>query len=345
MKIRTRDFIYTKDDLFFASTNYVHPEDRVISFLRYIPDENGDRIKNGRKYSKVNSDEAYSYLKENHPEYLYFCNVTNIEMMGVPINKIETIIKPDERLKEIREGKENKFLYEKLIDLSDFFHYIGGIAYEKLGISGSILPNLEKNDISDLDFVVYGLNNHKKAIEIFKSYKDKEIKLPNKTIVLNSIGDDFWDRLYEKRIKDSSLTKEDFSFYESRKNNRGVVDETLFDILLTRDWSEIHGKWNDTKYEKIGDGKIEARIKNDMLSFDNPAVYEIDDLKILKGEDINITEIASFTHTYAGQAINGEEIIAQGKIEKISENRKYRYRLVVGTTRESMNEFIKLKDR
>ncbi|MDR3290546.1 MAG: DNA polymerase subunit beta [Methanobrevibacter sp.] len=345
MKIRTRDFIYTKDDLFFASTNYVHPEDRVISFLRYIPDENGDRIKNGRKYSKVNSDEAYSYLKENHPEYLYFCNVTNIEMMGVPINKIETIIKPDERLKEIREGKENKFLYEKLIDLSDFFHYIGGIAYEKLGISGSILPNLEKNDISDLDFVVYGLNNHKKAIEIFKSYKDKEIELPNKTIVLNSIGDDFWDRLYEKRIKDSSLTKEDFSFYESRKNNRGVVDGTLFDILLTRDWSEIHGKWNDTKYEKIGDGKIEARIKNDMLSFDNPAVYEIDDLKILKGEDINITEIASFTHTYAGQAINGEEIIAQGKIEKISENRKYRYRLVVGTTRESMNEFIKLKDR
>ncbi|MDR3222914.1 MAG: DNA polymerase subunit beta [Methanobrevibacter sp.] len=345
MKIRTRDFIYTKDDLFFATTNYIHPEDRVISFLRYIPDENGDRIKNSGRYSKVNSDEAYKYLKENHPEYLYFCNITNIEMMGVPINKIKTIIKPEERLKEIREHKENKFLHEKLIDLSDFFHYIGGIDYEKLGISGSILLNLEKNDISDLDFVVYGLNNHKKAIEIFKNYKDKEVELPNKTIVLNSIGDDFWDRLYDKRIKDSSLTKEDFSFYESRKNNRGVLDGTLFDILLTRDWNEIHGKWNDIKYEKIGEGKIEAKIKNDILSFDNPAVYEIEDLKILKGEDINITEIASFTHTYAGQAIDGEEIIAQGKIEKISENRKDRYRLVIGTTRESMNEFIKLKDR
>lgn len=215
-KVRTRDFIYTKDDLFFATTNYVHPEDRILSFLRYIPKENGDRIRNGKRYSKVDSDEAYNYLKENYPEYLYFCDVTNMEMMGVPLNKIK-IIKPEERLKEIRESCENKPLYKSLIDLADFFHYIGGISYEKLGISGSILPNLEKETISDLDFVIYGLKNHRKAIEVFKICKGKEVELPNKTIVLNFIDDDFWDRLYEKRIKDLSLTKEEFSFMKVEK--------------------------------------------------------------------------------------------------------------------------------
>lgn len=66
-QVRTRDFIYTTDGLFFASTNYVHPDDRFISFLRYIPDSNGDREKDGKKYRKVTSDEAYSYLRENHP--------------------------------------------------------------------------------------------------------------------------------------------------------------------------------------------------------------------------------------------------------------------------------------
>ncbi|MDR2623241.1 MAG: DNA polymerase subunit beta [Methanobrevibacter sp.] len=343
MRLRTRDFIYTKDDLFFATTNYVHPEDRVLSFLRYVPDENGDRIKNGKRYSKVTSDEAYNYLKENYPEYLYFCITTNMEMMGVPFNKIKGIIRPEERLKEIRESSENKSLYKNLVDLTDFFHYIGGIPYEKLGISGSILPNLEKDDVSDLDFVVYGLKNHKKAIETFKTYKDKEVELHDRFVVLNSIGDDFWDGLYDKRIKDSSLTKKEFSFYESRKNNRGVINGILFDILFTRDWDEIHGVWADVKYEKVGDAKIEARIKSATLAFDNPAVYEVEDLKILNGADVNITEIASFTHTYAGQVIDGEEIIAQGKVEKVSENMKDRYRLVVGTTRESINEFIKLK--
>ena len=51
--VRTRDFIISTDGLLFASTNYIHPEDRIICFLRYIPDENGDREKDGIRYSKV----------------------------------------------------------------------------------------------------------------------------------------------------------------------------------------------------------------------------------------------------------------------------------------------------
>ena len=49
-QVRTRDFIYTSDDLYFASTNYIHPKDRVISFLRYIPDPKGDRQKDGKRW-------------------------------------------------------------------------------------------------------------------------------------------------------------------------------------------------------------------------------------------------------------------------------------------------------
>ena len=153
--VRTRDFIISTDGLLFASTNYIHPEDRIICFLRYIPDENGDREKDGIRYSKVGSEEAYAYLRENHPDYLYFCDVTNVEMMGVPIDKVERIIKPEERLKGLRATYYDKINYKvangeeldykeellsKLFDLSDFFHYVAGINYEDLGISGSILP-------------------------------------------------------------------------------------------------------------------------------------------------------------------------------------------------------------
>ena len=368
MKVRTRDFIYTTDDLFFASTNYIHPEDRFISFLRYIPDENGDRIKNGKKYSKVTSEEAYSYLKENHPEYLYFCDVSQVEMMGVPVKKIKKIIKPEERLNEIRleelANPSDNPLIEKLLKVADFFHYIAGIDYKNLGISGSILPRLQKTDVSDIDFVVYGLENHRKAMKTFENYKDKEveIKVVNengttiKKITLNPIQDSYWERIYNKRMKDSSLTKEEFCWYENRKNNRGIIDGTLFDILATRNWDEIKGTWGDTRYENVGIAKIEATIEDALSSFDNPATYKINNLTVLeseKGYDDSlgeINEIASFTHTYAGQAIEGEEIIAKGKVErvlkKISDNKEEEesYRLVVGTTRESIDEFIKLKN-
>lgn len=352
-KVRTRDFIYTTDGLYFASTNYIHPEDRYISFLRYIPDPDGDREKDGVRYRKVSSEEAYNYLRENHPDYLYFCDVTNVEMMGVPHEKVARIIRPQDRLKGLRhsykEGKpvKNPEIVAKLIDVSDFFHYVADISYENLGISGSILPGLHKEDISDIDFVVYGLENHRKAMNVFRENKNKPtyIEELDKTIQLNGIEDEFWERLYQKRMKDSSLSKEEFCWYENRKNNRGTIDGTLFDILATKNYDEIEGKWGDTVYEPMGISQIECKITSALGAYDNPSSYLIEDLKIIDGVDYPISEIVSFTHTYAGEVLDGEEVVAKGKVEKVmKENSPDSYRLVVGTTRESMDEYVKLKE-
>ena len=84
MRARPRDFIYTSDDMFFATTTYLHPEDRIISFLRYIPDKEGDRLLKSNKYSKVDSKQAYNLLETNFPEYLFNCEITSVQMMGVP---------------------------------------------------------------------------------------------------------------------------------------------------------------------------------------------------------------------------------------------------------------------
>ncbi|MDD5960504.1 MAG: DNA polymerase subunit beta [Methanobrevibacter wolinii] len=352
IKVRTRDFIHSTDDLYFASTNYLHPDNRIICFLRYIPDPNGDREKNGKRYSKVNSEEAYKYLRENYPEYLYYSEVTNVEMMGVPIEKVDEIIRPENRLKEIREGKDTKVSDEtrnKLIDLSDFFHYIAGIDYENLGISGSTCPGLQKTESSDLDFVVYGLENHRKAVNTFKKYHDQEVEVgegdSKRKIVLNPIQNQFWERLYHKRIKDDSLSKEEFCWYESRKFNRGVIRGTLFDILCTRNFDEIEGKWEDTIYEPQGVAKVECTISNALEFMDNPAVYDIKDVKVLEGPNVKISKLASFTHTYAGEVFENEHAVARGKLEKvITKGEKPKYRILVGSTRESLGEYIKLKE-
>lgn len=352
-KVRTRDFIYTTDDLLFASTNYVHPDNRYISFLRYIPDPEGDRERNGKKYRKVSSDEAYTFLRENYPDYLYFCDVTNVEMMGVPHEKVKEIIKPDERLAQLRAdfkaGKKlkNPEIMAKLMDVSDFFHYVAGVPYENLGISGSILPGLHKEDVSDIDFVIFGLENHRKAMKAFRDNKNKSVYIEevDKEIQLNGIEDEFWQRVYDKRMKDSSLTFDEFRWYENRKGNRGTINGTLFDILCTRDYDEISGTWGDTVYEPQGISQIECKITSALGAFDNPSLYTIEDLKVIDGVDVPMKEVVSFTHTYAGEVVDGEEVVAKGKVEKVIKNGKdSHYRLVVGTTRESMDEYIKLKE-
>lgn len=337
MRARVRDFIYTKDDLFLATTTYLHPKDRILSFLRYIPDADGERSRNGSKYSKVDSKQAYNFLNDNFPEYLFDCEVTGVEMMGVPAEKVEEILSPVERLTEIMNHPSPDELLLKVIKVATVFQEEAEIGQKHLGISGSVLPGLYDTQVSDIDFVIYGLKNHQKAMETFESLKN------DKGSPLRSIADDYWVRLYDKRIKDSTLSYDEFRWYEDRKNNRGVVDGTLFDILATREWDEIQGTFGEETYESCGTVKIEATINDSLAAFDNPAVYQVEDVDIMEGAPTPIKEVASYTHTYSGQAREGERIIARGKLEKVMGKKTY-YRLVVGTTRESLGEYIKLKN-
>jgi predicted nucleotidyltransferase len=260
-------------------------------------------------------------------------------MMGVPYNKVKEILRPGKRLQDIIENPGNDLL-NKVVKVADFFHDEADIAYEHMGVSGSILPGLYDPEHSDIDFVIYGLKNHRNAVNTFARMKNE----PDSP--LKGIGDEFWNWLYDKRIKDSSISIEEFKWYENRKSNRGVVDGVLFDILATREWDEIKGIYGGTTSQPLGILKVECTITDALASFDNPAVYKIDDIKLLEGPDIHVDELASFTHTYAGQVEDGERVIAKGKLEKITDKKsgKSKNRLIVGTTRESIDEYIKLKE-
>ena len=336
MRARPRDFIYTTDDLFFATTTYLHPNDRILSFLRYIPDLNGDRSLNSKKYVKVDSKKAYDFLGTNYPDYLFDCDITGVQMMGVPSEKIEKILQPTERLKEIMESEDRNPLLEKVVKLADTFHDHTGLSYNKMGVSGSILPGLYIKNASDIDFVIYGLKNHRMIMKSFA-----EIKETNG--VLKAVGEDYWQKLYKKRIVDSSLSYDEFRWYESRKHNRGLIDGTLFDILQTRDWDEISGTYGKTRYSPMGTIEIECTVSDAIAAYDNPAVYKVEDVTVLNGLEVPISEVASYTHTYSGQAVEGERVVARGKLEKVM-NETTSYRLIVGTTRESIGEYIKLKN-
>ena len=71
----------------------------------------------------------------------------------------------------------------------------------------------------------------------------------------------------------------------------------------------------------------------------------IENVKVLDGVEFPLTEVVSFTHTYAGEVIDGEHVVAKGKVEKVIQDGKDDYyRLVVGTTREAIDEYLKLKE-
>ncbi|MCD6455229.1 MAG: nucleotidyltransferase domain-containing protein [Methanophagales archaeon] len=304
-RIRIRDFVTTSQAWIFSVVSYDLGEGDVKCLLRYIPDESGDRVSESGRYRKLDFHESYAFLRTHQPGYVK-------DVHEVPKEDITEILRPEERLPRIAEREEG---------VRDIYELLGkAIPKDRIGITGSFLCGLN-NQQSDLDFVVYGQKNFNLARQVIAD--------ATKEGLLTGIGQDVWKQIYNKR--NPELSYDDFVAQEKRKKNRGVIDNTYFDLLYVRDWAEIR-KLDRRDYEKgerRGYARITAEVKNAYFSFDSPAIYEI--------EHPEISKVLCFTHTYTGQASEGELIEARGVIE----HTKHETRLVVGTTREAKGEWIK----
>lgn len=301
IKTRLRDFLVTKDDWIFAVSDYFHPHG-IRSTMRYVPDENGERELNGKRYKKYDFDVAFEFMRKNRPEWVEDVHVVpedQIKKVLPPNSAIERLYSTDHRVKAVVDVLEK-----------------AGIPREMMGVTGSLLPGLQ-NEGSDIDFVVYG--------KYWFIAKDAITKAKAEPGPIEDIDMTMWKKIYNKRIPEISF--EEFILHEKRKGNRGMVDSTYFDLLFVRDWQDI--KEPTRRGKDIGTMKIEAEVTNADFAFDSPSVYKVNHPEI--------DHVLSYTHTYAGQALAGETIEAQGVVEQIGDIK----RLVVGTSREPKGEWIR----
>ncbi|WP_457554801.1 nucleotidyltransferase domain-containing protein [Candidatus Pyrohabitans sp.] len=319
MGVMLRDFIQTDDGLIFASVSYSHPEDRYIAFLRYYPcSSRGSR----RGYCKVAStSQSFTYLRRHHPEYLYSFRGTRLQ--AVPREHVGKVLRPRERLAQIVAGAEDA-LEAKVARLAELFSR--AVPLSRLGVTGSLLPRLHLPG-SDIDLVVYGRRDHLRARRTLAELLEEG--------AVQELSPEEWRRAYEKRFPhEKTLSFSEFLWHERRKFHRASFQGTSFDLLLVRE--NVIKRWDEESYTRLGIAELECTVVDASLAFDYPARYRV------SCEKSDVEEVVSYTHTYAGQAFEGERILARGWLEEVSSRRRSYLRLVVGTTREAAGEYIKL---
>jgi predicted nucleotidyltransferase len=303
LSIQPRDFIETKEGLLFAAI------DEKTAFLRFFPSRRGKRFRNKTPYRKVSSTESsFEYLEKKFPMYIETKKGYRIQCC--PLGRISRVHRPIEKLRLIRalEGEESSNICITLDRILD------GIPEDHKGVTGSHLVDLA-TPASDVDFVIYGNHYFESARKILK-YSSEIENLSNKE----------GSRYFRKRFPDkTTISLDSFKWHEQRKFNLGKVDGVLFNLLLV-------GRRIDLREgEAIKKVRIKCRVLDAKEAFNLPSVYHVD-------HDL-VNMVVSFTHTFAGQAFGGEQIEVSGMLEKIE---KGGYRVVVGTSREAVGEFIKV---
>ncbi len=327
MKAREGDLIQTHDNVIFDVKGLVHPPHKIIAFPRYIPTQDGTRNSGENKYNKVyNLAERFKYLKQNTPQFIVFDPVFGENLCEVPINSITKHYKPTDKLAQLREAKNLADLERRAVSLAESLKKTADIPWSSIGISGSIMAGLF-TPRSDIDLLIYGMKNCRKAYTALKRLLKDEKSL------LKPYSQEELETLFGFRSKDTNMIFEDFIKVESRKAFQGKFDGIDYFIRFVKDWNEETEKYGSLCYKNSGYAKIITVVSDDSEALFTPCTYKLEDIKMVKCPYLNgITEVVSFRGRFCEQASKGERIMVQGKVEQVKNNRNNteHYRIIIG---------------
>jgi predicted nucleotidyltransferase len=128
-------FIKTTDGLVFEVKGVVHPKDRIIAYLRYVPSQDS---KTG--FKKVyNLSEREIYLREKYPDYLWISESHGRVVQSVSRSKTSAILDPVDFLARLRNSDDITPLEHGTITLVEKLVETIEIGWNDIGLTGSQL--------------------------------------------------------------------------------------------------------------------------------------------------------------------------------------------------------------
>lgn len=323
MRFREGDFIENKDGLFFDVKGLIHPPNKVIAFVRYIPNHQGNRAKGRRKYRKIyNLSERYAFLKKNFPQYLVHDEVMDEVLSEVPLKHISRHYKPLLKTTQLLHKPNLDPIEQQTLDFIKLLNKLSRVSLNDIGVSGSVLIGLHSNK-SDIDLTVYGSCN---CVAIRETLK----KLLLKGQEVRTYDLETYRERYETRCKSIPVSFDAYVFHESRKPFQGFFKGRDFFIRYIKAWNEVDEMYGGTIYKKVGYAKIKGRVIDDSDIFFTPCKYYLDDVKVIKGSVASVSEVSSFRGRFCEQVFRDEVVVAQGKVEKVSKPGETYHRLLLG---------------
>jgi hypothetical protein len=343
---KDKDFIKTIEGLFFCIVGYTHPDDRVISYLRYFPSSFGKWGRASARYARAMPSYTIPYLlknietlKKDFSDYVFYSDVFNTLMSAVPHYRISEHHRPEDGFHRILKLERPDSLQKITIELADFISNISGISLRHFGVTGSILIDIHKPKFSDVDIVIYGKDNSLKVKEALLSHYSEERGKVRK------LYGNCLKKWCEEKVKDYPLTFEEARKIYNRKWNYGLFKERNFSIHPVRLNSEIRELYGDRIYTPIGMTKIRARISDASESIFLPHTYFLQRITVEEGKKKqDIREVTSYEGLYGGIFEHGDEILARGMLEQVIDKKdeEVYHRILIGSIEGKGTEYIKL---
>ncbi len=306
MQILPRDYLITPEGLAFAVVDFGIEDGQVACCFRYFQNQEGN-------WEKISTHDATIVLQRDYPQYLFHSKLRDTVIHAVAEEHILTHRAARDGIANLQSEKEPTPIREKARRAVDYL-IDAGIDRGCLGVSGSLVLGAEKPD-SDVDLVCYDASMFQTVRRLFQHAAG-----PFTPLTL-----DDWRETYRRRS--CSLPFTTYLWHEQRKHNKAMFGSTKIDIsLVSPSESESLKFWK--KKEAI---QLVTRVTDDSRAFQTPACWKV--------AHESIEEVITYSATFTGQALLGEEIEIAGWLE---ESESGEQRVIVGQSREANGAFIRV---
>jgi predicted nucleotidyltransferase len=318
--------VETGEHWIFTVKGLLHPPERVIAYLRYLPDAGGNRKRGEIAYRRVyRFEEQIDILRSLHPEYLGHDAVLGLEVQSVPRSAIYCIHDPCAYLASLRRRGPDSAAEEDALAMAEEVQRASGVPWTDLGISGSLMLGTQRND-SDLDLLIYGTDScrvvHRSLVDL----------LDGAAVSIHSLELEELQGLHAAHRPDTPLSFHDFARLQRRKVNEGRYRDRAFFLRFVRRPEELGEQYGDRRYKFVGRARITATVHDDSDAVFTPCCYRVGKATILAGPQVDdLREIVSFRGRFSDQLRAGEIAEGCGRLERVVPKAgKSYHRLVVG---------------
>ncbi len=310
------------EHLIFTVKGLSHPRGRTIAYLRYIPDSRGGRRRgDGLRFRRVyDTRETTEYLRRNFPEYLHPDERWGVLLQSVPDTEVLRVYHPTEELEEMRRRPAGE-LGKLAVRFAEAITREADIPLGSIGVSGSLLLGLATTS-SDVDLVIYGDENCRRAYEALRRLRESEtwVSPYDRERVMGVV---------ESRWGETGIDLNAFIEIERAKVLHGLVEGRDYFIRLVKDWEEVEEE--PISCSPLGTARVQARIKDDSDSIFTPCSYPLEECRFLEGgAEGFVEELASFRGRFTEQAREGEVVEARGRLERVLTEGGTHLRLLLG---------------
>ncbi len=259
-------------------------------------------------YTAENYKSFVETFRKNFPAYLYYCHLRHKELISAPINRIEKVFIPKERLQALMKVEKLDRIQTMALELVGMISKESGVGMDDFGIHGSIALNMHSEE-SDIDFVVLGSENFRKV----------EATL-DRLVDAGTLRYLFGNRL------------------DKARKFKGKYKDKIWMYTATRKPEEFPPPYGTLRFSAMYPVKFECTVSDDSEAIFRPAIYKFTDYTPLDEKSAIPADrmpacILSNIGCYRNVARKGDRIKVSGVLERIESNKtgEVSYQVVVGT--------------